>query len=128
MKKYLRKIKINPDNKYIGLIHKITPTLTLIFIIYSYYNSVKPVFDKTEELNNSKEEIKILSEQINSKQTELKDFTNQIIKAKKNENELSNQISALQLEKSELLSQTSKYKTEIQAKEKSLLESKKKCG
>ena len=108
----------------LDILHKVTPLLTLLFLIFSYYNSVKPVFDKTNELNNYKERSQLLSEKIDIKETELKDFTNQIISASENEKQLNDQVTALQLEKDELKSRNEKFKSEIQQKEQSLEETK----
>jgi DNA repair exonuclease SbcCD ATPase subunit len=65
---------------------------TLLFLIISYFYSVKPVFDKYDELNSKQNTIDNLTEQINLKQTDLADFSEKNEELKQENSILENKI------------------------------------
>ena len=80
------KNKPNKDS-VLTIIWKLAPIATLVFLIISYFYSVKPVFDKYDELKSKQNTINNLTKQIGIKETDLKDFTKTNL-ALKNENSL----------------------------------------
>ncbi|WP_109852847.1 hypothetical protein [Aquimarina sp. AU58] len=84
----IEELKNKPNKEsLLTIIWKLTPIATLVFLILSYFYSVKPVFDKYDELKSKQNTIDNLTKQIGIKETDLKDFTktNQVLK---NENSL----------------------------------------
>jgi len=59
----------------LSIFWKISTWITLVFLIFSYFNSVNPVFDKYEELQEEQNTIDELSSQIEVKDLYLKYFT-----------------------------------------------------
>lgn len=66
--------KPNKESR-LTILWKLTPIATLVFLIISYFYSVKPVFDKYDELKSKQNTINNLTQQIGIKETDLKDFT-----------------------------------------------------
>jgi hypothetical protein len=112
MKKFIRNL--------IELLYKISPFLTLLFIVYSYYNSVKPVFDKTKELNESKILVLKLNEQIKSKEFKLDSVSLKEIELAETVKQLKAESSALNIQKEKQQADLLKIGNELNIKENDL--------
>ena len=80
----IQELKSEPNKEsLLTVVWKLAPIATLMFLIISYFYSVKPVFDKYDELKSKQNTIDNLTNQIGIKETDLKGFTktNQILKS-----------------------------------------------
>lgn len=70
--------KYRKFSRTLDCVYKMSAPLTLCFIAFSYFHSVKPVFDKHEELQNASQELATLTDknetllkQVTTKESEL---------------------------------------------------------
>jgi len=57
---------INKKDLYIDRVYKLCAPIMLLFVAYSYIFSVKPIFDKQQELNEKSSAIEILSAEVDT--------------------------------------------------------------
>ncbi|WP_405570905.1 hypothetical protein [Winogradskyella sp. Asnod2-B02-A] len=116
----LKSINKKEKNDLLTIVWKLTPLITLLFLIGSYFYSVKPIFDKSEELKSKTEQVELLIKQINSKETDLKDFTKQYSELNEKKKLLEEQIENQRLVLAEYQNRLSKSEILLSQKEKQL--------
>ena len=90
------------DDGMVDVVNKLFfPTATLLFLIFSYFHSVKPVFDKYQELQDTKKQVQDLSlerERLNKTVqetgTQLDTLNNQFTSMKKQSESLTQEVTA----------------------------------
>ncbi len=88
----LKSVNKRDKDNLLTIIYKSTPLATLIFLVFSYFHSVKPIFDKSEELKSKTEQLELLTKQINIKESDLKGFTKRYNELKEKKELLNNEI------------------------------------
>lgn len=111
---WLRKVTwFKKDQGVFDRIVVLSTIFGVIFAVYQYTYSVKPIFDKEKELSKSKIEITELNAEINKKNTEALNLQNDIKEKTKISENLKSEIIKFEVEKKQLANQVKKSSEEI---------------